>query len=377
METIMKTKASSIIAILSYFILGFSAAYLIFGDGSQKKTGIQQTTGFSPNPAYEYLVGSAAWQMSGEAHALMMQGFNIARTRVDEMVAQANTRTNGYHWETINGKVALMKEGKRVAVVCDIDDTLVDGVHYTANILGQNGEWTNKAFTEFIQSQGCTALPGSVAFTQYCIDNGIALFYVTNRYDQGYKVSESQYGGQQGYKAKDGSVIGSSTYDIFGKTIYHISMESMKSLGFPINDKSAPNYSQDAILIVNDTKLKGSDKEPVRAIIAQGGTLATGERQEESQVYPSQIQLEAHHIALLLGDDLNDISSVFGDSNLNVQSRIGKTMEYQQEWGSRWIVFPNAVYGSSMNYAMKEGIPQLFKNFDYTNLDTASWQLYQ
>lgn len=373
----MKIKARSIVALLSYFIIGFAVAYLIFGSNTQKKSLTQQPTGFSANPSYEYLVGSAAWQMSGEAHALMMQGFNIARTRVDEMVAQADLGTNGYHWEITQGKPALMKDGKRVAVVCDIDDTLVDGVHYTANILGQNGEWTNKAFTDFIQSAGCTALPGSLDFTQYCIDNGIALFYVTNRYDQGYKTSESQYGGQQGYKAADGTIIGSSTYDLFGKTTYHITMESMKNLGFPINDPTAPNYSQDAILIVNDTKLKGSNKEPVRTLIAQGGRLDTGERQEESQIYPAQIQLDAHHIALLLGDDLNDISSVFSAPTLNVHSRIEKTMEYQQEWGNRWIVFPNAVYGSSMNYAMKEGMPQLFKQFDYTNPNTTSWQLYQ
>ena len=52
-----------------------------------------------------------------------------------------------------------MYQGKRVAVVSDIDDTLVDGVHYTANILGRNGEWTNKSFADFVMSDGCTALP--------------------------------------------------------------------------------------------------------------------------------------------------------------------------------------------------------------------------
>ena len=55
-----------------------------------------------------------------------------------------------------------MYQGKRVAVVSDIDDTLVDGVHYTANILGRNGEWTNKSFADFVMSDGCTALPGAV-----------------------------------------------------------------------------------------------------------------------------------------------------------------------------------------------------------------------
>ena len=37
-----------------------------------------QPAGYAANPAYEYMVASAAWQMSAEAHALMMQGFYLA-----------------------------------------------------------------------------------------------------------------------------------------------------------------------------------------------------------------------------------------------------------------------------------------------------------
>ena len=177
-----------------------------------------------------------------------------------------------------------------MAVVCDIDDTLVDGVHYTANIIGRNGEWTNKAFTDFIRSKGCTALPGAVQFANYCVENGIALFYVTNRYDQGYKLSEEGYAGQEGYKKSDGTVIGSSTFDIFGKTTYDITMESMANLGFPINVPNAMNYSDNVILIVNDTKLNGSCKEWVRQGITNGGDLQTGERTQESKASPASVR---------------------------------------------------------------------------------------
>lgn len=96
----------------------------------------------------------------------------------------------GYYWQTANGGKQLMYQGKRVAVVSDIDDTLVDGVHYTANILGRNGEWTNKSFADFVMSDGCTALPGAVEFINHCVENGIEVYYVTNRYDQGYKTSQ-------------------------------------------------------------------------------------------------------------------------------------------------------------------------------------------
>ena len=135
--------------------------------------------GYAANPAYEYLVGAAAWQTSAEAHALMLQGFHLAQSNIDDLVALANSNQQGYHWVEEAGQKKLFQADKQVAVVCDIDDTLVDGVHYTANVIGRDGEWNNKAFTDFIQSNGCTALPGAVEFANYCVENGIALFYVT------------------------------------------------------------------------------------------------------------------------------------------------------------------------------------------------------
>ena len=351
------------------FSAGIGAGFLLHpqSDGAQ--------AGYAANPSHEYLTGAAAWQMSAEAHALMMQGFHMAERNIDEIVGFADNGMNGYHWVEDNGEKKLYLNDKRVCVVCDIDDTLVDGVHYTANILGKDGEWTNKAFTDFIQSKGCTALPGAVSFANHCKQNGVAIFYVTNRYDQGYKQAEDGYAGQEGYKKADGTVIGSSTFDLFGKTMYDITMESMDLLGFPTNAPNATNYCEYAYLIVNDTKLNGSSKEWIRQSITSGGTVNTGERIQESDAYPGTIDVAAHHIAMLLGDDLNDISQVFSDSGSAVE-RVALTIENMEKWGTEWIVFPNAVYGSAMNYATQYGLPELFDYFDYAKEDTPAWTLY-
>lgn len=337
---------------------------------------IPENSGYASNPAYEYLVGATAWQMSAEAHALMMQAFYIAENNIEDMASLADEGLEGYSWNEENGEKKLYRNGKRVAVVCDIDDTLVDGVHYTANILGKDGEWNNKAFTDFILSDGCTALPGAVDFANSCVKAGVALFYVTNRYDQGYKLSEDGYAGQSGYKKPDGSVIGSSTFDIFGKTMYDITMESMAKLGFPTNDPDADNYSADAILIVNDTKLNGSSKEWVRDNIENGGSINTGERAEESTEYPESIDISAHYIAMLMGDDLNDISQIFSDSE-NAIDRVALTVENIDKWGSQWIVFPNTVYGSAANYAAEYGYSELFEFFDYIYGKDEAWDMYK
>jgi predicted secreted acid phosphatase len=78
---------------------------------------------------------------------------------------------------------------------------------------------------------------------------------------------------------------------------------------------------------------------------------------------------------MLLGDDLNDISQVFSDCE-NAIERVELSLENMENWGSRWIIFPNAVYGSAANYAAQYGYKDLFEYFDYTIKDNDAWDIY-
>ena len=230
-------------------------------------------TGRFPNSAYEVLVTALAWQLSAESNALMQQAFNTASLLVDEMFEKCNDPDNA-EW-TIetgeDGEKRMMHNGLRVAVVSDIDDTLVDGAHYTANIVGNDGDCNNAAFARFLLSNGCTSLPGAVEFITRCVENGIEVYYVTNRYDQDYKIGQNdsqgsyeesiEKDGKGLYIHSDGSEIGSTLYQVLGMSIYDISLESMKKLGFPVDDQH---------LIVNDMKLNGSSKKPARSAIRNG-----------------------------------------------------------------------------------------------------------
>ena len=97
---------------------------------------------------------------------------------------------------------------------------------------------------------------------------------------------------------------------------------------------------------------------------------------EESEAYPSTVDVRDHHIAMLLGDDLNDISQIFSDSS-SAMERVELTVENMEKWGCEWIVLPNAVYGSAMNYAMQYGFSELFDYYDYTKQDNPAWALYR
>lgn len=57
--------------------------------------------------------------------------------------------------------------------------------------------------------------------------------------------------------------------------------------------------------------------------------------------------LEMYHIAVLIGDNLGDFHSTFDTDQADL--RMEYTDEKKLEFGSRWIMLPNAIYGTWVN----------------------------
>lgn len=88
---------------------------------------------------------------------------------------------------------------------------------------------------------------------------------------------------------------------------------NLKKLGFP-------NVNDQTLLVQTD--LKNSTKEPRRQRVGS-----------------------KFHVVLLMGDDLNDFSDVFENSK-TIESRASAADRYKSEFGNRFIVLPNAMYGN-------------------------------
>jgi 5'-nucleotidase (lipoprotein e(P4) family) len=88
---------------------------------------------------------------------------------------------------------------------------------------------------------------------------------------------------------------------------------NLKKLGFP-------NVNDQTLLVQTDSK--NSSKETRRQSV--------GAR---------------YRIVLLMGDDLNDFSDVFENSK-TVDSRAAAADRYKEEFGKRFIILPNAMYGN-------------------------------
>jgi predicted secreted acid phosphatase len=347
---------------------GISGYFIARGQYDKKS---EEYKGYLSNTSYDYLAAALAFQLSGECKALIQQAYALATNNIASIIEKANdTNNTEYYYTNVDGVNKLMHNGVQVSIISDIDDTLVDGARYSCNILGNNGDFNNSAFARFLLSDNCKALDGAVDFTNYCSNNGIEVFYVTNRYDQAYKVGQkdsySSYeetiknDGVGKYIDSKGNVVGSTLYQQYGKTMYDISYESMKKLGFPID------YNH---LFMNDLKLNGSSKEYLRKSIQEGNTsVNNGQRSDGCSLIdsPTSVSVSKNDVVMYLGDNLGDFSDEFANCKDAVE-RSELISKYSSKWGKEWIVFPNAVYGDWLNFAKSYPFSQLFKDLDYTN----------
>lgn len=227
-------------------------------DAKNNTVFIEDSSKISSNPLLEQNVSATLWLMSAENRANSYQVFNFARMLFDKAL------------EENQGE-------KKLAVIVDIDDTIIDSTSYTCQLMAGK-EWTNQAWEEWVASDSPVAIPGSVEFLNYVVDNGGEVFYITNRWP----------------------------------AIREATLESLKRLGFPIDDEN-------------------------RLFIREDGTPSSKESRRN-------IVEKDYEVVLLMGDNLEDFSDAFSPS-LGVEGRAKAVDEFKDVWGTKFLVLPNPMYG--------------------------------
>jgi 5'-nucleotidase (lipoprotein e(P4) family) len=111
----------------------------------------------------EQLVMANVWvQASAEFKALSYQAFNLAKMRFDSFASNH-------------------KGDKKIAIVVDSDETIIDNSAYEAWLVGRNESYSSKTWGEWMDAAEAKALPGAVEFLNYAVKHGAEVFYVTNR----------------------------------------------------------------------------------------------------------------------------------------------------------------------------------------------------
>ena len=110
----------------------------------------------------EALLAIAWHQQAEEFLALSWQTFNIATDLFDE-------------------KRTAARPGTKIAIIADIDDTLLNSSACFGGLLERNEAMSPQRSTTWWNAEQCVALPGAKAFLDHVTRHGGTVFYLTNR----------------------------------------------------------------------------------------------------------------------------------------------------------------------------------------------------
>lgn len=102
------------------------------------------------------------YQNAAEARALYYQAYNLAQERLDEAIAHRQA-------------------GEKLAVVVDIDETILDNSPMEADLVKTGKGFSPERWEQWVSLSKARALPGAQPFLRSAVSNNVEVFYVSNR----------------------------------------------------------------------------------------------------------------------------------------------------------------------------------------------------
>ena len=130
---------------------------------------------------------AVAWyQTSAECKALYLQGYNIARRNLDQDLAQASAQPR--------------------AIILDIDETVLDNSPYQAyNAL--HDEQFPDHWNDWVNAAKAKPVPGAKDFLNYANQNGVQIYYVSDRSTGQLKATKKNLANQGLPQATDDHIL--------------------------------------------------------------------------------------------------------------------------------------------------------------------------
>lgn len=220
----------------------------------------------------QYAMAVAWYQNSAEAKAAFYQGYQLGKYRLAEALKSTS--------------------GKPLAVVLDLDETVLDDSPHQAWLVKNQGFLLDR-WDEWVDMAVAEAVPGAKEFLDFADKNGVSIFYLSDR-----KSSQTD-----------------------------VTLQNLQKLSLPQADKNH------LLLKTADMKTKQGRRDRLEA---------------------------KYNVVLYFGDNLAD----FLDSKGKTQEERNKMMEDSRaEFGQRFIIFPNPMYGDWYGAIINNDIKQ-----DYNTL---------
>ncbi len=207
---------------------------------------------YHPHPI---LYATLYQQHAAEYVALCYQAFNLASAQLE--------------------KEMKLADGRPVAVIVDIDETILDNSPYQAQAIKEGFGYPRK-WAEWVELAQAEVVPGALEFLREAESLGAEVFYITNRKEE----------------------------------FREATLRNLREKGLP--------FAEDEFLLLRTVT---NDKEPRRMIV-----------------------FDTHHVAVLIGDNLGDFETAF--DSVDPETRMQYTAAMRKEFGNRYIMLPNAIYGT-------------------------------
>jgi 5'-nucleotidase (lipoprotein e(P4) family) len=110
---------------------------------------------------------SIFWQKnSAEYHALCIQAYNIAKTKLDKAIAEQSNQP--------------------LAIVADIDETVLNNLPYNQMLIDSSQSFNQKTWSKWVNKQIATPIPGALDFFSYASKQDVEIIYLSNRSVENY-----------------------------------------------------------------------------------------------------------------------------------------------------------------------------------------------
>lgn len=84
----------------------------------------------------------------------------------------------------IVGEKLHMDRKRPSAVVLDLDETVLNNAPYQKERISKGLGYSPTSWDEWVRREKAEALPGALEFTQFCMRNEVAVFYISNRSEE-------------------------------------------------------------------------------------------------------------------------------------------------------------------------------------------------
>ena len=238
-------------------------------------------------------LNSTLWiQSSSEYKANSLQLYNVAKNNIDSAL-------NDSGWTAALEQAACSSSlPAKVAVVMDIDETVLDNSKYQAKLVIDGAEWSADTWDEWISHKSASAVPGAVSFIRFLKEKNIEVIFITNRE----------------CKPRKG-----------GDSICPQERDTIDNLG----DVGISGVRPENILLQNELPGWSAEKKSRReSIVAE------------------------YRVLMLFGDDLGDFLPNV-KKNITPARRDELVHKNENNWGRKWYMLSNPIYGSWLNVLEK------------------------